>query len=55
MGLIREPKEIDFHVIDSAWNEQELKELSEFIKMRKAERIKIKLASKVKISKQVVV
>ena len=54
MGLIREPKEIDFYVIDKPWNDQELKELSAFIKMRKEQRTKRRLISKVKINKKVI-
>lgn len=36
MGLIREPKNVDFYVIDKTWTKQERKEFSEFIKQRKA-------------------
>jgi len=35
MGLIREPKNVDFYVIDSPWTDEEKKELSAFIKKRK--------------------
>jgi len=35
MGLIREPKNVDFYVIDKPWSEKELKEFSELIKQRK--------------------
>jgi hypothetical protein len=35
MGLIREPKNVDFYVIDKAWTEKELKEFSKLIKQRK--------------------
>lgn len=35
MGLIREPKNVDFYVIDKTWTKQERKEFSEFIKQRK--------------------
>lgn len=35
MGLIREPKNVDFYVIDKAWSQQELQEFSELIKQRK--------------------
>lgn len=45
MGLIREPKNVDFTVMDKPWTEAELKELSAFIKARKAQREK-KLARK---------
>ena len=37
MGLIKEPKEVDFYVIDKLWTDKERKEFSEFIKMRKAQ------------------
>ena len=35
MGLIREPKNVDFTVLDKPWTEEERKELSAYIKMRK--------------------
>lgn len=40
MGLIREPKNVDFYVLDKTWTDEELKEFSEFIKMRKEQRKK---------------
>ncbi len=46
MGLIREPKDVDFYVIDKPWSEKEKKELSEFIKMRKTQREKKKIRTK---------
>jgi len=36
MGLIREPKNVDFSMKSEPWTEEELKELGEFIKKRKA-------------------
>ena len=45
MGLIREPKDVDFYVIDKAWTEDEKKELSEFIKTRKEQREKRKASA----------
>jgi hypothetical protein len=35
MGLSKEPKEVDFYVIDKIWTDKERKEFSEFIKIRK--------------------
>jgi hypothetical protein len=35
MGLIKEPRDIDFFVIDKPWSETELKEFSELIKQKK--------------------
>ncbi|HEY3369860.1 MAG TPA: hypothetical protein VGK10_03365 [Prolixibacteraceae bacterium] len=35
MGLIREPKNVDFTVIDQPWTEEERKELSVYIKIKK--------------------
>ena len=35
MGLIKEPKEVDFYVIDKVWTENELMEFSEIIKQQK--------------------
>jgi hypothetical protein len=40
MGLIREPKNVDFTVLDKPWTEEELKEFSAFIKLRKEQRKK---------------
>ena len=40
MGLIREPKNVDFTVLDKPWTEEELKEFSAYIKMRKEQRKK---------------
>lgn len=40
MGLIREPKNIDFTVLDKPWTDEERKELSAFIKLRKEQRKK---------------
>lgn len=36
MGLIREPRDVDFYVIDKPWTEQEKKEFSELIKKEKS-------------------
>ena len=36
MGLIKEPKNVDFSMKSEPWTEEELKELSEFIKKNKA-------------------
>jgi hypothetical protein len=44
MGLIREPKGVDFYVINKPWTSQEKKEFSEIIK-------KLKTRSKVKSKK----
>ena len=35
MGLIIEPKEVDFYVIDKPWTEEEKHEFSELIKKQK--------------------
>lgn len=40
MGLIREPKNVDFTVLDKPWTDEELKEFSKFIKLRKEQRKK---------------
>jgi len=37
MGLIREPKNVDFTFLDKPWTEKEKKEFSAFIKLRKAQ------------------
>ncbi len=40
MGLIREPKNVDFTVLDKPWTEEERKEFSAFIKLRKEQQKK---------------
>lgn len=35
MGLIREPENVDFTVLDKPWTEEERKEFSVYINMRK--------------------
>ncbi len=40
MGLIKEPKNVDFTVLDKQWSEEERKEFSAFIKLRKQKRKK---------------
>jgi hypothetical protein len=40
MGLIREPKNVDLSVLDKPWPDEELKEFSAFIMLRKEQRIK---------------
>ena len=35
MGLIIEPKEVDFYVIDKPWNDDEKREFSELIRKQK--------------------
>ena len=40
MGLIREPKNVDFTVLDKPWTDKERKEFSAFIKLRKEKRKK---------------
>ena len=35
MGLIKEPRDVEFYVIDKPWSEKDLKEFSELIKKRK--------------------
>ena len=40
MGLIKEPKNVDFYVLDKPWTDEERKEVSAFIKLRKEQRKK---------------
>lgn len=40
MGLIREPQNVDFTVIDQPWTTDERSELSAYIKKRKQEAMK---------------
>lgn len=35
MGLIKEPKNVDFYVVDKTWSDKERTEFSAFIKLRK--------------------
>ena len=42
MGLIREPKNVDFYVLDKPWSDKERKEFSVFIKLRKEKQKKRK-------------
>lgn len=53
MGLIREPKNVDFYVIDKPWSEKELKEFSELIKKRKEQLKKVNQRKATKAKKQV--
>lgn len=53
MGLIREPKNIDFTVLDKPWTEKELLELSEFIRLRKNQRKKRTTPTKKSTAKKV--
>lgn len=53
MGLIREPKNVDFYVIDKPWSEKELKEFSELIKIRKEQLKKVNQRKATKAKKQV--
>ena len=50
MGLIREPRDVDFYVIDKPWTEEEKKEFSELIKKQKS-RSRIKKLKTKKIKK----
>ncbi|MGC4128534.1 MAG: hypothetical protein QM564_03020 [Bergeyella sp.] len=40
MGIIREPKGVDFIIQSPPLTEEEQREISEFIKMRKAQKLK---------------
>ncbi len=48
MGLIWEPKNVDFYVIHKSWTGKELSEFSELIKQRKEE---LKKAEERKLAK----
>ena len=54
MGLIREPKNIDFTVLDKPWTDEELKEFSTFIKLRKEQQNKILTRTTTSTRKKVV-
>jgi hypothetical protein len=47
MGLIREPKNIEFTVLDKPWTAKERQEFSSFIKLRK-EQYKKKLLKRLR-------
>jgi hypothetical protein len=53
MGLIREPKDVDFFVLDKPWTEEERKELSAFIKEKKGKKKKRNVRSIAKNDKRV--
>jgi hypothetical protein len=40
MGLIKEPKNVDFYVLDKTWTNKEKNEFSKFIKLRKEQQKK---------------
>jgi hypothetical protein len=40
MGLIREPKNVDFTVLDKPWTDEERREFSAYIKMQKGKQKK---------------
>jgi len=42
MGLVKEPDKIDLYVLDKPWSEDERKELSAFIKLRKEQSKKVR-------------
>ena len=42
MALIKEPKNVDFYVIDKPWSEKELAEFRELIKMKQTKAAKRK-------------
>lgn len=46
MGLIREPKNIDFTVLDKPWTDEERKEFSAYIKLRKVQQKKRRTRTK---------
>ena len=46
MGLIKEPKNVDFTVLDKPWTVEDRKELSTFIKLSKEQRKKNTAKSK---------
>ncbi len=47
MGLIREPKNVDFYVLDKPWTDEERKEFSAFINLRKAQQKRLKAKTSV--------
>ena len=55
MGLIREPKNVDFHVLDKPWTDEERKEFSAFIKLRKEQRKKRRARTKTSERKKIAV
>ncbi len=50
MGLIKEPLDVDFYLIDKPWNSADTKEFSALIKKLKS-RTKVKNINKVKRTK----
>ncbi|MEP7197150.1 MAG: hypothetical protein ABI851_11580 [Saprospiraceae bacterium] len=54
MGLIREPKNVNFTVLDKPWTDEELKEFSAFIKLRKEKRKQRQSRTKTTAQKKVI-
>lgn len=54
MGLIKEPKNVDFTVLDIPWTAEERKEFSAFIKLRKKQLKKKQARATTKISKKII-
>ena len=55
MGLIREPRDVDFYIQSKPWTEEELKKFSEIIKKSKADQLaREKRRSKRKAAKKIV-
>ena len=54
MGLIREPKNVDFYVLDKPWTTEERKEFSAFIKLRKAQLKKRRTSTVTKAKRKVI-
>ena len=48
MGLIREPKNVDFIIKSEPWTSEELKKFREIMKQQKEKRAKLKTRSNVK-------
>jgi hypothetical protein len=47
MGLIREPKNVDFFVIDNPWTDEERQQFSELIKKEKSKhRIRLSVSNR---------
>ncbi|MGF2413186.1 hypothetical protein [Ferruginibacter sp.] len=55
MGLIKEPKNVDFYVLDKPWTVEEKKELSTFIKLRKVKQQKRSTRTVTKVRRKVTV
>ncbi len=52
MGLIREPKNVDFTIKSTSWTKEELKQFREIMKQQREKRLKLKSRASAKKNKR---